>query len=70
MNYLHWNTREIARLRELYPTATVEELEREFAPRKIGAIRSCARKNKIRKTRDWMAIAQRYQPSIIFWSAT
>lgn len=67
--YTHWTTKEIARLRQVYAGSTDADLEREFAPRKASAIRSRARQLKIRKLRDWVAIAQQHRPVFDFGRA-
>jgi hypothetical protein len=65
-----WTSKEIGRLRQLYPVLSAAELEREFHPRTGRAIRHRAALLKIKKAnwRDWADIARKHQP-VIFWGA-
>jgi hypothetical protein len=61
-----WTTKEIARLKELYPVLPTAELEREFQPRSLKAIRVRASILKLERDRSqFAAIARQHQP---FWA--
>jgi hypothetical protein len=62
-HYSHWTTTKLARLREIYQTATWEQLEREFGhPRE--SIRNTANRilklKRPRRGRDWESIANKH----------
>lgn len=58
-----WTTRQLARLRECYPTMPQDELLAEFAPHSLISIRVMAHKLKVRRRRDWAAIANQHVPA-------
>lgn len=58
-----WTTKEIARLRECYSTMSSDELLQAFAPRSIFSIRVKASELRLRRRRDWGAIASRHVPA-------
>lgn len=64
MKNLMWTSTELTRLRMFYPIMSRDKLIKEFYPRSIYRICAMASQLKIRKRKDWKAIAKEYQPVI------
>jgi hypothetical protein len=63
-----WTTKELERLRDLYPKLTLSELELAFHPRTADSITSMAKYIGVRKRRDWRQICAGHTPHIHFRS--
>lgn len=61
-----WTTRKLARLRECYAVMTSAQLLAEFAPHTYPSIKTAAHKLRLRRRKDWMAIARAHVPVLTF----